>query len=80
MLTKLSFDTAPDGGDGIVNFLDFADFAENWQGDYNQLYEFANQWLQRGMYNADIAPIPSSDGIVDIKDLAIFATNWLAEL
>jgi hypothetical protein len=88
MLRKLSYDIAPSSntylpgvdGDGIVNFLDFAKFAENWQGDYNQLYEFANQWLRKGMYNADMASIPSSDGIVDIKDLAIFAGNWLAEI
>ncbi|HAL45089.1 MAG TPA: hypothetical protein DCP47_04120, partial [Phycisphaerales bacterium] len=80
MLQKLSFDTVPTGGDGIVNFLDFAAFAENWQGDYDQFYAFASQWLNRGMFNADFAPIPTGDGIVDIKDLAIFAGNWLIEL
>ncbi len=80
MLTRLSFDTVPVDGDGIVNFLDFADFASSWHGDYIQLYEFANQWMQRGMYNADISPLSAGDGIVDIKDLAIFATNWLSEI
>ncbi|HBG25863.1 MAG TPA: hypothetical protein DDX75_02080 [Phycisphaerales bacterium] len=79
LLEKLSFDTAPTAGDGIVNFLDFANFAQNWQGDYNQLYDFAYQWLMRGMYNADIAPPPNGDGIVDYKDLQIFADNWLSE-
>lgn len=80
LLERLSFDTVPQGGDGVVNFLDFADFAENWQGDYAQLYGFANQWLQKGMYNADIAPLPNGDGVVDFTDLAMFAANWLAEI
>ncbi|MEN6384194.1 MAG: hypothetical protein ABFD79_03255, partial [Phycisphaerales bacterium] len=77
-LEKLSFDTVPNGGDGIVNFLDLAAFAQNWHGDYEQLFEFSSQWLMRGMYNADIAPTPA-DGIVDFKDFALLAKNWLKE-
>lgn len=79
MLEKLSFDVVPTGGDGIVNFPDFALFAQTWQGDYNQLYGFASQWLMKGMYNADIAPLPAGDGIVDFHDLKIFAENWLVD-
>jgi hypothetical protein len=76
---KLSFDTVPTGGDGIVNFMDFTAFAQTWQGDMNKLYGFASQWLMYGMYNADIAPLPFGDGIVDLKDLEIFTANWLEQ-
>ncbi|HBG26179.1 MAG: hypothetical protein A2Y10_13540 [Planctomycetes bacterium GWF2_41_51] len=77
-LEKLSCDVAPNRGDGIVNFWDFADFAQNWQDDINLLYDFASQWLMQGMYNADIAP-NAGDGIVDFKDFAVFVENWLKE-
>jgi len=59
LLEKLSFNI---NSDGIVNFLDFTVFANNWQGDMNQLSQFASQWLQRSAYNADIALAPSGDG------------------
>jgi hypothetical protein len=79
MLEKLSYDIAPAGGDGIVDFLDFAVFADSWQGDMIQLSEFMSQWLQSGMYNADIAPAVNGDGIVNTLDFAVFAENWLVE-
>jgi hypothetical protein len=78
MLGELSYDISPDDGDGIVDFFDFAEFANSWQGDNNQLSGFTSQWLARGQYNADIAP-ESGDGIVDYQDLATFAKNWLKE-
>jgi hypothetical protein len=77
MLEKLSYDVAPAGGNGIVNFLDWAVFANSWQGNMIQLSEFMSQWLQPGMYNADIAPVPDGDGIVNTLDFAAFAENWL---
>jgi hypothetical protein len=76
LLEKLSYDIKPDG---IVNFLDYADFANNWQGDMNQLSDFASQWLRSSAYNADIAPAPDGDGIVNFIDFAVFAENWLKE-
>jgi hypothetical protein len=76
LLEKLSFDT---NNDGIVNFLDFAVFANNWHGDMNQLLEFSSQWLQRSATNADIAPAPGGDGIVNFLDFAVFAENWLKQ-
>jgi hypothetical protein len=79
MLEKLSYDIAPAGGDGIVNFLDWAVFADSWQGDMIQLSEFMSQWLQRGVYNADIAPVPDGDGVVNTFDFVLFAENWLDE-
>ncbi|MGA2914472.1 MAG: GLUG motif-containing protein [Sedimentisphaerales bacterium] len=75
-LDKLSFDIAPDGGDGIVNFLDFAVFADNWQGDRIQLSQFMSQWLKSSAYNADIAPA-GGDGVVNMLDFAAFVENWL---
>jgi hypothetical protein len=74
LLEKLSFDT---NNDGIVNFLDFAVFANSWHGNMNQLSQFASQWLKPSAYNADIAPAPAGDGIVNMLDFAAFANNWL---
>jgi len=63
-------DIAPDGGDGVVDYLDFAAFAAAW----HSTPEAAN-WNPK----ADIAPQPSPDGIVDFLDLAVFMEFWLAE-
>ncbi len=85
LLEKLSADAVSDGGDGIVNFLDFADFANTWQGTSEAMAElavFAEQWLQVGATLAeitqfDISPSPDGDGIVNMLDFAAFAENWL---
>ena len=81
LLEELSKDIAPDGGDGIVNFLDWAVFANGWQGDINELADFASQWLKSSTYSADfdIAPAPDGDGIINFIDFAIFANNWFRE-
>jgi hypothetical protein len=73
LLEKLSADIKPDG---IVNFLDFAEFANSWQGDAIQLSEFSSQWLKSSAYCADIAPA-GGDGVVNFLDFAVFAENWL---
>ena len=75
-LEKLSADVAPDGGDGIVNFLDWAVFADGWQSttDIYDLAVFVDQWLSS--YCADIAP-DGGDGVVNMRDLRILAENWL---
>jgi len=77
LLEKLTQDTSPDGGDGIVNFIDWATFADEWQGDMNDIADFASQWLKPGVYCADIAPAPGGDGVVNFVDFAMFAENWL---
>ena len=79
LLEKLSKDVAPDGGDGIVNFLDWAVFADGWQNttDINDLAVFVDQWLQHGAWCADIAPY-EGDGAVNMFDFAVFANNWRA--
>ena len=80
LLEKLSADVAPDGGDGFVDFLDWAVFANGWQSttDINDLTAFANQWLRFSAYSADIAPAPDGDSVVNLLDFAVLAENWLA--
>ncbi|MCJ7778358.1 MAG: hypothetical protein MUP16_08605, partial [Sedimentisphaerales bacterium] len=76
LLEKLSYDIAPYGGDGIINFLDWAVFANDWQGDMAQLSEFTSQWLESSICCVDIAPEPDGDGVVNMLDFAVFANNW----
>ena len=78
LMEKLSADVAAGGGDGIVDFLDWAVFANTWQNtsDIVQVLDFAQQWLNLGAYCADIAP-PGGDGAVDMLDFAVLAENWL---
>jgi mucin-19 len=82
LLAELSADVWPEGGDGIVNFLDWAVFANQWQItiDFETLADFADQWLKTGAnyYIADIAP-DGGDGIVNMLDFAVFANNWLQQ-
>ena len=87
LLRILLADVVPDGGDGIVNFLDFADFSSTWQGtseDMAELAVFSEQWLQTGATSAeitpfDIAPPHNGDGIVNFLDFAVLANQWLWE-
>jgi hypothetical protein len=73
LLERLSADIAPDG---IVNFLDYADFANSWPGDTNGLADFSSEWLKSSAYCADIAPI-GGDGVVNMLDFADLASQWL---
>ncbi len=83
-LEELSADVAPDGGDGIVNFLDWVVFADGWQStnDIYALADFAKQWLKVGANYliGDIAPAGEGDGVVNVLDFAALAENWLAGL
>ena len=79
MLWKLSYDVEFGNSDGIVNFMDWAMFADSWGGDMEQLSGFISQWLESGAYCGDIAPAPNGDGVVDIHDLAMLADNWLKD-
>ncbi|MHC4630071.1 MAG: aspartyl protease family protein [Planctomycetota bacterium] len=60
-------DIAPAGGDGVVNSLDLAAFAEAWLATT----ESAN-WNP----NADMAPAATKDGLVNFLDFAVFAEDW----
>jgi len=66
---QITVDIAPEGGDGIVNFLDFAVFADAWHASSGS----AN-WNPK----ADVAPPWSPDGSIDLHDLAVFAEYWLS--
>ncbi len=81
LLEELSADVWPQGGDGVVDFFDWAEFANQWQTtvDYESLADFAEQWLKTGAnyYIADIAPTGSGDRLVNMPDFAVLAENWL---
>jgi sugar lactone lactonase YvrE len=81
LLEELSADVWPDGGDGVVDFSDWASFADGWKStnDIDGLADFAYQWLKTGAnyYIADIAPARQGDGIVNMPDFAALAKNWL---
>ena len=81
LLEELSADVAPDGGDGIVNFVDWAVIADGWQEttDMNDVNDFVEQWLQLGSWCADVAP-PGGDGIVNFLDFAAVANYWMEEI
>jgi alpha-tubulin suppressor-like RCC1 family protein len=58
-------DIAPNSPDGVVNFLDFAVFANAWETHYGDL-----QW--------NIVCDLVIDHIIDYDDLAILASEWLS--
>ena len=66
--TLLVGDIAPDSGDGVVDFRDFAAFADAWMATSDS----AN-WNPK----ADMAPPDNPDGIIDVDDLIVFAEHWL---
>jgi len=68
-LCELTADVSPDEGNGIVNFSDWAVFANAWQSTSNP--PSAN-WNPK----CDIAP-EGGDGIVDMDDLKVFVSQWL---
>ena len=65
---QLTADIAPEGGDGIVDFLDFAVLAKAWLTTAT-----SPSWNPE----ADLAPPLSPDGIVNLLDLVVFAEYWL---
>jgi hypothetical protein len=82
-------DIAPDGGDGVVNLLDYsklfeqglytwtssADFDRSGKVDILDLAMLAQNWLSDEPV-FDIAP-DGGDGIVNLLDLAVFCGRWL---
>ncbi|MFH1369844.1 MAG: aspartyl protease family protein [Planctomycetota bacterium] len=63
-IVRLAGDIAPVGGDGIVNMLDLADFADAWLAN-----PLSANWYGR----ADMV----GDAIINFRDFAILAQNWL---
>lgn len=80
-LEVLACDVYPQGGDGFVDFLDWAALADGWKdtADINDVADFSEQWLRYGAYSGDISPAPDGDGFVDFSDFSVFALHWLEE-
>ncbi len=80
LFNEIPADLAPLGGDGTVDFADFAIFANQWGVTKNisDLLDFAEQWLKAGILrcSADISPWPDGDRVVDFFDFAVMAGNW----
>ena len=66
---------------GIIDFLDFAVYADSWDGNIPDLKMFVDIWLDEvdvnNIYNLfhgnDVGPM----GVVNFFDFAIFADDWL---
>ena len=69
-LCEQTVDISPDGGDGFVDFFDWAVFANAWQS--TSVPPSAN-WNPK----CDIAPAGGGDGVVDMDDLKVFVSQWL---
>jgi hypothetical protein len=69
LLEKLSADISPNGGDGFVNSVDWAVFANAWQSTSDPL---SANWNPK----CDIAP-DGGDGTINIDDLTVFVSQWL---
>ena len=67
---RLIGDIAPDGGDGIVNYLDFAVLAQAWLATPESM-----NWNPQ----ADIAPRDNPDSIIDFLDFAEMARELLLQ-
>jgi hypothetical protein len=61
---RLKADIAPGGGDGIVNFLDYAAFSKAWQTTPD-----LPNWNSSADFN--------SDGVIDMTDMVEFSNDWL---
>lgn len=69
-------------GTGVIDFRDFAVFADRWAGGIDDIGAFAEKWLdivgindQDNLFHLDdVAP----EGVINFFDLAKFANTWLA--
>ncbi|UCE49684.1 MAG: aspartyl protease family protein [Phycisphaerales bacterium] len=61
-------DISPEGGDGIVDFHDFAVLASVWLATST-----SGNWNPQ----ADLAPPDNPDGIIDLNDLIVLVEHWL---
>lgn len=71
---RIIADIAPEGGDGMVDFLDLAVFSEAWLATAG-MPPSAN-WNPK----CDMAPQPTPDGKVDVLDFAVLAEHWRASI
>jgi len=82
-LPHLDGDVWPNGGDGAVSpetaydaRCDIPLALSDGQINSTDLAVIADQWLQKSIYSADIAPT-GGDNAVDSLDLNVIAENWL---
>jgi hypothetical protein len=68
---RIIADIAPEGGDGVVNFLDLAVFVEAWLATAGM--PPSPNWNPK----CDMAPLSNPDGSVDFLDFAVLALHWL---
>jgi len=66
---QLAADVAPDGGDGVVDLLDWAVFAAAWQSTGDPI---SLNWNSK----CDISP-QGGDGIVNLWDIIVVVEHWL---
>jgi len=66
-LISIIGDIAPEGGDGKVNFLDLAEFANHWLETQS-----SPNWNPQ----CDMSPQPVPDGKVDFSDYAVLTQHW----
>ncbi len=66
-LISIIGDIAPEGGDGEVNFLDLAEFANHWLETQS-----SPNWNPQ----CDMSPQPVPDGKVDFSDYAVLTQHW----
>ena len=62
---------------GIINFLDFAIFADSWDGNMPDLKMFTDVWLEEVDLNHEYNLFQYDKSIINFLDFAIFADNWL---
>jgi len=62
---------------GIINFLDFAIYADSWDGNMPDLKMFTDVWLEEVGRNHEYNLFQYDKGIINFLDFAIFADNWL---
>ena len=61
-------DIAPESGDGMVDFQDFAALANAWLAT-----SASANWNAK----ADLAPPANPDGVIDLNDLIVLVEHWL---
>ena len=66
---------------GVVNFLDFAVYADTWDGNMVDLKSLTELWLDKvnpnNEYNLFRGDDVGSYGIVNFLDFTVLADNWL---
>ena len=66
---------------GVINFFDFAVFANSWDGDMPDLKMLTEVWLDEVAKNHEYNLFKGDDvdawGVINFLDFAIFADNWM---